>query len=101
MVSWYVSLGRDADSALVVMDDLRSRVTNRVQLTTDGHAAYLEAVEGAFGGYVDYAQLVKVYGEPETKEEARRYSSCDCRGQAGRDREPQRRPYQHFLCGAV
>lgn len=44
------------------MDDLRDRLANRVQLTSDGHKAYLEAVEGAFGGDVDYAQLVKVYG---------------------------------------
>jgi len=43
------------------MDDLRSRLANRVQLTTDGHKAYLEAVEGAFGGDVDYAQLGKLY----------------------------------------
>ena len=75
LVSWYVSLGRDGQIALVFMEDLRSRLADRVQLTTDGHGAYLEAVEGAFGGYVDYAQLVKVYGEPPTKEEARRYSS--------------------------
>ena len=44
------------------MDDLRPRLANRVQLTSDGHKAYLEAVEGAFGGDVDYAQLVKIYG---------------------------------------
>jgi len=43
------------------MDDLRSRLANRVQLTSDGHRAYLEAVEGAFGADVDYAQLVKMY----------------------------------------
>ncbi len=42
------------------MDDLRSRLANRVQLTSDGHRAYLEAVEGAFGGDIDYAQLVKI-----------------------------------------
>ena len=44
------------------MDDLRDRLANRVQLTSDGHKAYLEAVEGAFGGDVDYAMLVKMYG---------------------------------------
>lgn len=44
------------------MDDLASRLANRVQLTSDGHRAYLEAVEGAFGCDVDYAQLVKMYG---------------------------------------
>jgi IS1 family transposase len=61
MVSWLVG-GRDAGYALAFMDDLRSRLAHRVQLTTDGHVAYLEAVEGAFGGDVDYAQLVKIYG---------------------------------------
>jgi hypothetical protein len=52
---------------MMVMEDLRSRLVNRVQLTTDGHSAYLQAVEGAFGGDVDYALLVKLYGEaPES-----------------------------------
>lgn len=43
------------------MDDLASRLASRAQLTSDGHKAYLEAVEGAFGGDVDYAMLVKLY----------------------------------------
>jgi hypothetical protein len=61
------------------MDDLRSRLANRVQLTTDGHRAYLEAVEGAFGADVDYAQLVKLYGEaPESMKG--RYSPAECTG---------------------
>ena len=55
--------GRDGEYAISFMDDLRSRLANRVQLTTDGHKAYLEAVEGAFGADVDYAQLIKLYGE--------------------------------------
>lgn len=62
IVSYLVG-GRDAEYAMEFMDDLRSRLANRVQLTTDGHRAYLEAVEGAFGADVDYAQLVKFYGE--------------------------------------
>src|SRR5205823_1744486 len=62
ILSWLVG-GRDSDYAIAFMDDLRDRLANRVQLTTDGHKAYLEAVEGAFGGDVDYAQLVKLYGE--------------------------------------
>ena len=71
IVSWLVG-GRDSEYAIALMDDLRSRLANRVQLTTDGHKAYLEAVEGAFGGDVDYAQLVKLYGEaPEAQ---KRYS---------------------------
>jgi hypothetical protein len=61
------------------MDDLRSRLSNRVQLTTDGHKAYLEAVEGAFGSDVDYAQLVKIYGAaPEAMKG--RYSPAECCG---------------------
>ena len=53
---------RTGMTAIDLMDDVRARIENRVQLTTDGHAAYLEAVEGAFGGDVDYAQLIKIYG---------------------------------------
>ena len=63
---------------MTFMDDLRSRLANRVQLTSDGHRAYLEAVEGAFGGDVDYAQLVKLYGEPPEAE--KRYSPVVCTG---------------------
>ena len=61
IVSWEVG-DRTSATAIEFMDDLRDRLANRVQLTTDGHKAYLEAVEGAFGGDVDYAQLVKLYG---------------------------------------
>ena len=76
--SWFVG-GRDSDAAIIFMDDLRSRLANRVQLTSDGHKAYLEAVEGAFGGDVDYAQLVKLYGA--TSESAKgRYSPAECIG---------------------
>ena len=60
IISWLVG-GRDSDYAIAYMDDLRSRLANRVQIATDGHKAYLEAVEGAFGGEVDYAQLVRLY----------------------------------------
>ena len=76
-VSWYVG-GRDSDAAMIFMDDLAKRLANRVQLTSDGHKAYLEAVEGAFGSNIDYAMLVKVYGpEPEGQ---RRYSPSECIG---------------------
>ena len=61
IVSYMVG-GRDSEYAIEFMDDLRSRLSNRVQLTTDRHKAYLEAVEGAFGGDVDYAMLIKIYG---------------------------------------
>src|SRR5665213_2260823 len=61
------------------MDDLASRLANRVQLTSDEHKAYLEAVEGAFGADIDYAQLVKIYGaSPESAKG--RYSPADCTG---------------------
>src|SRR5713226_1005441 len=67
MISWLVG-GRDSEYAMIFMGDLRSRLANRVQLSSDGHRAYLEAIEGAFGGDVDYAQLVKIYGEsPEAE----------------------------------
>ncbi len=60
------------------MNDLASRLASRVQLTTDGHRPYLEAIEGAFGADVDYAMLVKVYGqEPESE---KRYSPAKCIG---------------------
>ena len=79
MLSWLVSPGRDSSYAIELMDDLRNRLANRVQLTTDGHKAYLEAVEGAFGGDVDYAQLVKIYASIGT-EEQRRYSPARYNG---------------------
>ena len=61
------------------MDDLARRLARRVQLTSDGHKAYLEAVEGAFGGDIDYAMLVKLYGAaPESAKG--RYSPADCIG---------------------
>ena len=71
--------GRDSDDAILLMDDLRGRLENRVQLTTDGHKAYLEAVEGAFGDNVDYAQLVKLYG-PSADYVKGRYSPAECIG---------------------
>ena len=77
IVSWLVG-GRDSEYAIAFMDDLRGRLANRVQLTTDGHKAYLEAVEGAFGGDVDYAMLVKLYGEAPDAE--KRYSPATCIG---------------------
>jgi IS1 family transposase len=77
IVSFMVG-GRDGEYALAFMDDLRSRLANRVQLTTDGHNAYLRAVEEAFDD-VDYAQLVKIYGEaPESAKG--RYSPAECTG---------------------
>ena len=77
IVSYLVG-GRDSEYAMEFMDDLRGRLANRVQLTTDGHKAYLRAVEEAFGADVDYAMLVKLYGEgPKTEA---RYSPAVCVG---------------------
>ena len=76
--AWHVG-SRDGRDAWDFIANLRSRLANRVQLTTDGHKAYLEAIEGAFGGDVDYAMLVKIYGG-ESKEEQRRYSPAECIG---------------------
>jgi IS1 family transposase len=78
IVSHFVG-GRDGECAMWFMDDLRSRLTNRVQLTSDGHKAYLEAVEGAFGDDVDYAMLVKIYGAASDSAKGR-YSPADCTG---------------------
>jgi len=77
VVSWYVG-ARDSEAAMTFMDDLAPRFASRVQLTSDGHRPYLEAVEGAFGGDVDYAQLVKMYGP--APEGQRRYSPAVCTG---------------------
>ena len=76
--SWQIG-DRSSATAIALLDDLRERLTNRVQLTTDGYRPYVEAVEGAFGGDVDYAQLVKLYG-PTGEEEQRRYSPARCIG---------------------
>ncbi|MCZ8546918.1 IS1 family transposase [Mesorhizobium qingshengii] len=81
IISWLVG-GRDGEYALAFMDDVKERLANRVQLTTDGHKAYLNAVEEAFGADIDYAMLVKMYGEPEGKAvpQERRYSPAVCTG---------------------
>ncbi|HKO07573.1 MAG TPA: IS1 family transposase, partial [Alphaproteobacteria bacterium] len=76
-VSWYVR-DRDGGAALEFMTDLAKRLVNRVQLTSDGHKAYLEAVEETFGTDIDYAQLVKLYGTPPEGE--KRYSPPECIG---------------------
>ena len=77
IVSYLVG-DRSGETAIELMDDLRSRLANRVQLSTDGHRAYLEAVEGAFGADVDYAQIVKMYGP--TIDKGGRYSPAECTG---------------------
>jgi IS1 family transposase len=68
---------RDSVCARIFIDDLASRLANRVQLTTDGNSVYLEAVEGAFGSDIDYAMLIKLY---ESSQEETRYSPAKCNG---------------------
>jgi IS1 family transposase len=70
---------RDGGSATHFCQDLASRMAGRVQLTTDGHAMYLEAVEAGFGGDVDYAMLQKIYASPSV-EGQKRYSPAECIG---------------------
>lgn len=77
VISWLVG-GRDAGYATEFIDDLAGRLATRVQLTTDGRRVYLEAVESAFGAGVDFAQLVKLYGEAPESE--KRYSPAECTG---------------------
>jgi IS1 family transposase len=77
LVSWLVGQ-RNTDSALRFVDDLKSRLSNRVQLTSDGHRPYLIAVDTVFGSEVDYAMLRKIYGADPVGE--KRYSPAICIG---------------------
>jgi IS1 family transposase len=72
---WLVGL-RDAEHDSVFMQNLARRLRHRVQLTTDGYRAYLEAVESAFGADIDHAMLIKQYGAPLDSET--RYSPSEC-----------------------
>ena len=76
-ISWLVG-NRDGETAAEFINDLAKRITERIQLTTDGHKAYLEAVEGAFGNDIDYAMLIKLYGTDKAAET--RYSPAKCQG---------------------
>jgi IS1 family transposase len=78
LVISYLVGTRDAGCAHEFMQDLAARLANRIQLTTDGHRVYLDAVESAFGADIDYATLVKVYGAPPEPE--KRYSPAECIG---------------------
>lgn len=79
LIVGYLVGGRDSEYAKEFMDDVASRLASRVQMTTDGRKAYLEAVEGAFGADVDYAQLIKMYGAAPDSAKGR-YSPADCTG---------------------
>ena len=76
-VSWLVG-GRDSGYAHEFMQDIAGRLASRVQLTTDGHLAYIDAVEGAFGSDIDYSMLIKLYGSERPGEA--RYSPLKCIG---------------------
>jgi hypothetical protein len=77
LVSWLVA-DRSSDSGVIFMNDLKDRLANRIQLTSDGHRAYLIAVDDAFAGDVDYAMLQKIYGAEPGGE--KRYSPAKCIG---------------------
>lgn len=79
LIPSYMVGPRDGGTATEFMQDLAGRLANRVQLTTDGLKAYLSAVEDAFSGEIDYAQLVKIYGNAPTGPETR-YSPAECIG---------------------
>jgi IS1 family transposase len=80
MISYTVG-DRSQATAREFMFDLADRLDGRVQLTTDGHGAYIKAVADAFGGSVDFAMLVKQYGDPTgTKGHERKYSPAECTG---------------------
>jgi IS1 family transposase len=78
LVVSYLVGGRDGGWAKDFMEDCAKRIRNRVQITTDGHRAYLDAVENAFGADIDYTQLQKIYGAPQENET--RYSPATCIG---------------------
>jgi IS1 family transposase len=77
VASWLVGL-RNVECATAFINDLKSRLANRVQLTTDGHRVYADAIDNAFGSEIDYAMLIKLYGNEPDKE--KRYSPADCIG---------------------
>jgi IS1 family transposase len=79
MISWLVG-ERSAVHAEKFMSDVASRLAHRVQLTTDGHRPYLQAVEGAFGSEIDYAMLEKLYAAPPQEGATTRYSPAQCCG---------------------
>lgn len=96
----YLVGGRDAGYANAFMQDVAGRLATRVQMTTDGHKAYLDAVEGAFGADIDYGMLIKTYGEPVGA--LGRYSPGECTGadKEARRGSPRSRAYQHVICRA-
>ena len=80
LICSYLVGGRDAGYAHTFMQDVASRLTNRVQLTADGHKPYLQAVGEAFNNQIDFAQLIKHYGQPADSTDRLRYSPAECSG---------------------
>lgn len=79
LVSSWMLGDRSGSTAAIFIDDLSRRLASRIQLTSDGHKAYLEAVEGAFGADIDYSMLVKLYSNPPAGNDSR-YSPGECCG---------------------
>jgi IS1 family transposase len=79
LIVGYLLGQRGAETANAFMQDIAARVATRIQLTTDGHRVYADAVEGAFGADIDYAMLVKIYGASNESPESR-YSPATCIG---------------------
>ena len=98
MVSWVVG-PRTGDSAWELMQDLAERIVGRVQITTDGLLAYLDAVEGVFGADVDFAQLIKVYGPAPGRRARAPVQPGDVSWHARQPdhRRPGPRPHQHVV----
>ena len=82
---WHVG-SRTLKAAKTFISDLADRLSNRVQLTTDGHRPYLEAIESAFGNDIDYARLIKIYGEhthPEKRYSPSKFVEARCASVTG------------------
>jgi IS1 family transposase len=77
IISWYVG-SRDAESVSDFMQDIKSRISNRIQLTTDDYKPYLKAVDDTFDDFIDLAQLVKIYGSMEGEGNEKWYSPTEC-----------------------
>jgi IS1 family transposase len=77
--SWLVG-ERTVDDAWTFLHDLKARLAHRVQLTTDGHRSYMQAVDYTFGDDIDFAMLHKIYGNTEGQGNERRYSPAVCSG---------------------
>jgi len=80
LVISYLVGSRDAECANIFIRDIRERVNSRMQLTTDGLKVYVEAIDNAFGNDIDFAQLIKIYGDNGSIGNEKRYSPAECTG---------------------